>query len=192
MRRDRHCGHVWCLSTHLWREVKVTARLVSVYRYFGKLVLVPFRYFSIDIYRNIDIFDNTTVHTRFILIRTLKRIHCCKSRFSLKDKGPRNNIPKSTFSPKKQSCNLDRYSFVYVSSLQGELLFVSVMEQITLKNSVLVVKKTAWFCSRQCPEQNEIIQKKKKSKIHGKLFIWILALPRDNAVTHLSSDGGVT
>ncbi len=37
----------------------MTARLVSVYRYFGKLVLVPFRYFSIDIYRNIDIFDNT-------------------------------------------------------------------------------------------------------------------------------------
>ncbi len=38
----------------------MTARLVSVYRYFGKLVLVPFRYFSIDIYRNIDIFDNTS------------------------------------------------------------------------------------------------------------------------------------
>ncbi len=58
--RDRHCGHVWCLSTRLWREVKVTARLGSEYRYFGKLVLVPFRYFSIDIYRNIDIFDNTS------------------------------------------------------------------------------------------------------------------------------------
>ncbi len=38
----------------------MTARLGSEYRYFGKLVLVPFRYFSIDIYRNIDIFDNTT------------------------------------------------------------------------------------------------------------------------------------
>ncbi len=37
----------------------MTARLGSVYLYFGKLVLVPFRYFSIDIYRNIDIFDNT-------------------------------------------------------------------------------------------------------------------------------------
>ncbi len=59
--RDRHCGHVWCLSTRLWREVKVTAWLGSVYRYFGKLVLVPFRYFSIDIYRNIDIFDNTNM-----------------------------------------------------------------------------------------------------------------------------------
>ncbi len=42
----------------------MTARLGSKYRYFGKLVLVPFRYFSIDIYRNIDIFDNTNVrHT---------------------------------------------------------------------------------------------------------------------------------
>ncbi len=61
MRRDRHCGHVWCLSTRLWREVKVTARLVPVYRYFGKLVLVPFRYFSIDIFQNIDIFDNISV-----------------------------------------------------------------------------------------------------------------------------------
>ncbi len=58
--RDRHCGHVWCLSTRLWREVIVTAGLGSVYRYFGKLVLVPFRYFSIYIYRNIDIFDNTS------------------------------------------------------------------------------------------------------------------------------------
>ncbi len=37
----------------------MTARLGSEYRYFGKLVLVPFRYFSIDTYRNIDIFDNT-------------------------------------------------------------------------------------------------------------------------------------
>ncbi len=37
----------------------MTARLGSKYRYLGKLVLVPFRYFSIDIYRNIDIFDNT-------------------------------------------------------------------------------------------------------------------------------------
>ncbi len=37
----------------------MTAGLGSEYRYFGKLVLVPFRYFSIDIYRNIDIFDNT-------------------------------------------------------------------------------------------------------------------------------------
>ncbi len=38
----------------------MTARLGSKYRYLGKLVLVQFRYFSIDIYRNIDIFDNTT------------------------------------------------------------------------------------------------------------------------------------
>ncbi len=40
----------------------MTARLGSKYRYFGKLVLVPFRYFSIDIYRNIDIFDNTITY----------------------------------------------------------------------------------------------------------------------------------
>ncbi len=39
----------------------MTARLGSEYRYFGKLVLVPFRYFSIDTYRNIDIFDNTNL-----------------------------------------------------------------------------------------------------------------------------------
>ncbi len=39
----------------------MTAGLGSEYRYFGKLVLVPFRYFSIDTYRNIDIFDNTTM-----------------------------------------------------------------------------------------------------------------------------------
>ncbi len=41
----------------------MTARLGSEYRYFGKLVLVPFRYFSIDTYRNIDIFDNTTTES---------------------------------------------------------------------------------------------------------------------------------
>ncbi len=40
----------------------MTARLGSEYRYFGKFVLVPFRYFSIDTYRNIDIFDNTNVY----------------------------------------------------------------------------------------------------------------------------------
>ncbi len=50
----------------------MTARLVSVYRYFGKLVLVPFRYFSIDTYRNIDIFDNTTIN-QFWPIRSLKK-----------------------------------------------------------------------------------------------------------------------
>ncbi len=41
----------------------MTAGLGSEYRYFGKLVFVPFRYFSIDIYRNIDIFDNTRADT---------------------------------------------------------------------------------------------------------------------------------
>ncbi len=43
----------------------MTARLGSEYRYFGKLVLVPFRYFSIDTYRNIDIFDNTKPKSSF-------------------------------------------------------------------------------------------------------------------------------
>ncbi len=43
----------------------MTAWLGSEYRYFGKLVLVPFRYFSIDTYRNIDIFDNTRGHCNF-------------------------------------------------------------------------------------------------------------------------------
>ncbi len=142
-------------------------------------------------------YKKTAVHTRFILITTLKRIHCCKSRFCLRDKGPLNNIPSRTFSPKKQQhCNLDRYSFVYVSSLQGELLFVSVMEQITLKNSVLVVKKTAQFCSRQCPKQNEVIQKKKKVKDTRKIVYLNSGAPSrwrvTHTVTHLSSDGGVT
>ncbi len=96
---------------------------------------------------------------------------CCKSRFCLRDKGPLNNIPSSTFSPKKQQrCNLDRYSFVYVSSLQGELLFVSVIEQITLKNSVLVVKKQHDFVAGNVPNRMRP-SKKKKSKIHGRLFI---------------------
>ncbi len=45
----------------------MTARLGSEYRYFGKLVLVPFRYFSIDIYRNIDIFDNTITNILLVL-----------------------------------------------------------------------------------------------------------------------------
>ncbi len=107
-------------------------------------------------------YKKTAVHTIFILITTLKRIHCCKSWFRFRDKGPLNNIPSSTFSPKKQQrCNLDRYSFVYVSSLQGELLFVSVMEQITLKNSVLVVKKQHDFVAGNVPN---IIQKKKSQR----------------------------
>ncbi len=116
-------------------------------------------------------FIETAVHTIFILITTLKRVHCCKSWFRLKDKGPVNNIPSSTFSPKKQQrCNLDRYSFVYVSSLEGELLFVSVMEQITLKNSVLVVKKQHDFVADNVPNRMKS-SKKKKSKIHGRLII---------------------
>ncbi len=111
-------------------------------------------------------YKKTAVHTRFILIMRRKRIHCCKSQFRFRDKGPLNNIPSSTFSPKKQQrCNLDRYSFVYVSSLQGELLFVSVMEQITLKNSVLVVKKKQHdFVAGNVPNRMRSSKKKKKSQ----------------------------
>ncbi len=142
-------------------------------------------------------YKKTAVHTRFILITTLKRIHCCKSRFSLRDKGPRTNNPKSTFSPKKQQrCNLDRYSFVYVSSLQGELLFVSVMEQITLKNSVLVVKKQHDFVADNVPNRMKSSKKKKRDKDTRKIVYLNSGAPSrrrvTHAVTHLSSDGGVT
>ncbi len=142
-------------------------------------------------------YKKTAVHTRFILITTLKRIHWCKSRFSLRDKSPRNNIPSSTFSPKKQQrCNLDRYSFVYVSSLQGELLFVSVMEQITLKNSVLVVKKQHDFVAGNVPNRMRSSKKKKKVKDTRKIVYLNSGAPSrrrmTHAVTHLSSDGGVT
>ncbi len=141
-------------------------------------------------------YKKNAVHTIFILITTLKRIHCCKSWFSLKDKGPRNNIPSSTFSPKKQKrCNLDRYSFVYVSSLQGELLFVSVMEQITLKNSVLVVKKQHDFVADNVPNRMNHPQKKVKDTRKIVYLNSVLAPSRrrvTHAVTHLSSDGGVT
>ncbi len=59
----------------------MTARLGSEYRYFGKLVLVPFRYFSIDIYRNIDIFDNTTTHTGSYL--EAEHTHCAMNERSV-------------------------------------------------------------------------------------------------------------
>ncbi len=127
-------------------------------------------------------YKKTAVHTIFILITTLKRIHCCKSWFSLKDKGPLNNIPSSTFSPKKQQCcNLDRYSFVYVSSLEGELLFVSVMEQITLKNSVLVVKKQHDFVADNVPNRMKSSKKKSQRYTEDCLFeFWrSLATARD-------------
>ncbi len=138
-------------------------------------------------------FIKTAVHTIFILITTLKRVHCCKSWFRLKDKSPVNNIPSSTFSPKKQQrCNLDRYSFVYVSSLEGELLFVSVMEQITLKNSVLVVKKQHDFVAGNVPNRMKS-SKKKKVKDTRKIDYLNSGAPSrrrvTHAVTHLSSDG---
>ncbi len=139
-------------------------------------------------------YKKTAVHTRFILITTLKLIHCCKSQFRFRDKGPRNNIPSSNFSPKKQQrCNLDRYSFVYVSSLEGELLFVSVMEQITVKNSVLVVKKQHDFVAGNVPNRMRS-SKKKKKKVNDTWKIVYLnsGAPSRRRVTHLSSDGGVT
>ncbi len=130
-------------------------------------------------------YKKPAVHTRFILITTLKRIHCCKSRFRLRDKGPLNNIPSSNFSPKK----------VYVSFLEGELLFVSVMEQITLKNSVLVVKKQHDFVAGNVPNRMRS-SKKKKVKDTRKIVYLNSATPSrrrvTHAVTHLSSDGGVT
>ncbi len=64
----------------------MTARLVSVYRYFGKLILVPFRYFSIDTYRNIDIFDNTSLYLIILLmlliIITTKIVKTCVKKTS--------------------------------------------------------------------------------------------------------------
>ncbi len=57
----------------------MTARLGSEYRYFGKLVLVPFSYFSIDTYRNIDIFDNTNIYicSRVVLLLYIfYSLHC--------------------------------------------------------------------------------------------------------------------
>ncbi len=54
------------------------------------------------------------------------------------------------------------------------------MEQITLKNSVLVVKKQHDFVADNVSNRMKS-SKKKKSKIHGRLIIWILALPRDDA-----------
>ncbi len=143
-------------------------------------------------------YKKNVVHTRFILITTLKRIHCCKSRFRFRDKGPLNNIPSSTFSPKKQQrCNLDRYSFVYISSLEGELLFVSVMEQITLKNSVLVVKKQHDFVAGNVPNRMRSSKKKKvKVKDTRKIDYLNSGAPSQrrvtHTVTHLSSDGGIT
>ncbi len=126
-------------------------------------------------------FKKTAVHTIFILITTLKRIHCCKSWFSLKDKGPVNNIPSSTFSPKKQQrCNLALILCLRLISWGRVIVCVRYGTNYAQKQC-LGGKKTARFCSRQCPKQNEIIQKKKKSKIHGRLIIWILALPRDGA-----------
>ncbi len=70
----------------------MTARLGSEYRYFGKLVLVPFRYFSIDTYRNIDIFDNTTpyIHLHVSQFSNLSLYLCGATR-------PDKTLPTSTY-----------------------------------------------------------------------------------------------
>ncbi len=128
---------------------------------------------------------------------TLKRIHCCKSRFRFRDKGPLNNIPSSTFSPKKQQrCNLDRYSFVYVSSLQGELLFVSVMEQNYAQKQRLGGKKKQHdFVAGNVPNRMRSSKKKKVKDTRKIVYLNAGAPSRrrmTHAVMHLSSDGGVT
>ncbi len=72
----------------------MTARLGSKYRYFGKLVLVPFRYFSIDIYRNIDIFDNTMSYKQYCLYTVIvcSLCACISVLFII-------NIPRLQFTP---------------------------------------------------------------------------------------------
>ncbi len=68
---------------------------------------------------------------------------------------------------------------------------MSVMEQITLKNSVLVVKKQHDFVA-DCLKQNEIIQKKKVKDTRKIDYLNSGAPSRrrmTHAVTHLSSDG---
>ncbi len=123
-----------------------------------------------------------------------KRIHCCKSRFSLRDKGPRNNIPKSTFSPKKQyRCNLDRYSFVYVSSLQGELLFVSCYGTNYVQKQRLGGKKKQHdFVAGNVPNRMRSSKKKKSQRYTENCLFEFWRSPSRRRVTHLSSDGGVT
>ncbi len=54
------------------------------------------------------------------------------------------------------------------------------MEQITLKNSVLVVKKQHDFVAGNVPNRMKS-SKKKKVKDTRKIDYWILALPRDGA-----------
>ncbi len=68
------------------------------------------------------------------------------------------------------------------------------MEQITLKNSVLVVKKQHDFVAGNVP--NRMRSSKKKKKVKDTRKIVYLNSPSwrrvTHAVTHLSSDGGVT
>ncbi len=76
--------------------------------------------------------------------------------------------------------------------LRESLLFVSVMEQITLKNSVLVVKKQHDFVAGNVPNRMKS-SKKKKVKDTRKIDYLNSGAPSrrrvTHAVTHLSSDG---
>ncbi len=69
------------------------------------------------------------------------------------------------------------------------------MEQITLKNSVLVVKKQHDFVAGNVPNRMRSSKKKKSQRYtEDCLFeFWRPSRRRmTHAVTHLSSDGGVT
>ncbi len=70
------------------------------------------------------------------------------------------------------------------------------MEQITLKNSVLVVKKQHDFVAGNVPNRMRSSKKKKKVKDTRKIVYLNSGAPSrrrvTHAVTHLSSDGGVT
>ncbi len=71
---------------------------------------------------------------------------------------------------------------------------MSVMEQITLKNSVLVVKKQHDFVADNV--SNRMKSSKKKKSDTRKIDYLNSGAPSrrrvTHAVTHLSSDGGVT
>ncbi len=59
-----------------WREVKVTARLGSVYRYFGKLVLVRSD-ISVSIFIEISIFLTTLVCCVVVCVCGVCVCECC-------------------------------------------------------------------------------------------------------------------
>ncbi len=136
--------------------------------------------------------QKNAVHTIFILITTLKRIHCCKSRFHLRDKGPLNNIPSSTFSPKKQQrCNLDRYLICLRLISSGRVIVCVRYGTNYAQKTASGGKKQHDFVAGNVPNRTRSSQKK-KSKIHEDCLLNSGAPSRrrvTHAVTHLSSDG---